>query len=304
VSYARAVGIELRELTPDDLPAVRELLAAACAFDDAAPVAEEKIFGAAPAGARSAAVGAFEGGALVGLSVASARWIRLLAVAPAARGRGIGTALLAAAESALEGRTARTMDQPGNYLAPGVAAANVETIAWLERRGYRRREENTSLVIDLANNPRVSQARSDALSARAAAAGYRIRRAEPADRAVPATVELAFGRAWAFEVERALGRHPPAVHVALDADGAIAAFAAHDGNNRGLGWFGPAGTLPTHRGKGLGEALLIACLVDLVADGRRTCTVAWIGPRDFYQRAAGIAGEERFIVLEKEMEPT
>ena len=295
------MGIELRELTPGDLPAARALLASACAFDDAAPVAQEKIFGGDPAGARPAAVGAFDGGALVGLSVASASWIRLLAVAPAARRRGIGTALLAAAESAVDGPTARTMDQPGNYLAPGVAAGNLETITWLERRGYTRREENTNLVIDLANNPLVSQARSDALDARAAGSGYQIRRAGPADRAVPATVEVAFGRNWAFEVDRALGGHPPAVHVALDRQGAVAAFAAYDGNNRGLGWFGPAGTLPTHRGKGLGETLLIACLLDLARAGRRTCTVAWIGPRDFYQRAAGIAGEERFIVLDKEL---
>jgi hypothetical protein len=103
-------------------------------------------------------------------------------------------------------------------------------------------------------------------------------------------------------VDRALGGDSPAVHLALDADGAIAAFAAHDGNNRGLGWFGPAGTLMPHRGKGLGEALLVACLVDLAGEGRQSCTVAWIGPRDFYQRAAGIAREDRFVVLGKELD--
>lgn len=296
------MGIELRRLTPADLPAARALLAAACEFDDAAEVAEEKLFGAAPAGAPSAGFAAVEGGALVGLSVASARWIRLLAVAPAARGRGIGTALLAAAESAIEGGTARTMDQPGNYLAPGVAAENRATLAWLERRGYSPAGENTNLVIDLAGNPQVSEERGRALAARTADRGYQLRRAAAGDReALTAEVTPLFGRAWAFEIERSLERDPPAVHLALTGD-RIAAFAAFDGNNGGLGWFGPAATFEAHRGRGLGEALLLACLLDLARAGRRECTVAWIGPRGFYQRAAGIAGEQRFIVMAKDLE--
>jgi len=297
------VGIGLRELTAVDLPAARALLIA-CELDGAAAVAEEKLFGAAPGGAVSAVFGAFEVGELVGLSVGSVRWIRLLAVAPQARRRGIGTALLAAAESAIEGTIARTMDQPGNYLAPGVDVRHLETIGWLERRGYRAVAENTNLVIDLVDNRLVSEGRSLELVRRAETQGYQLRRAGEADRGLlAAAVTARFSGAWAFEIARALDGDPPAVHVALAA-GEVAAFAAHDGNNRGLGWFGPAGTLEPHRGKGLGEALLIACLRDVAAAGRRECTVAWIGPRAFYQRAAGIAGEERFIVMEKKMERT
>ena len=78
-----------------------------------------------------------------------------------------------------------------------------------------------------------------------------------------------------------------------------AAFAAIDGNNTGLGWFGPAGTWPAHRGKGLGEHLLLRCLVD-AADDHDVCEVAWIGPRAFYERVAGTAGGRRFVVLTKE----
>ncbi|MEJ7598428.1 MAG: hypothetical protein WKG01_11000 [Kofleriaceae bacterium] len=104
-----------------------------------------------------------------------------------------------------------------------------------------------------------------------------------------------FGGAWPFEVARALAHDPPAVHVAMR-DGAYCAFAAHDGNNRGIGWFGPTGTWPAHRGQGLGEATLIACLVDVgAAHGR--CEVAWIGPRPFYDKAAGIVDERRFVLL-------
>ncbi len=294
------MGIELCELTAADLPAAYAFLVA-CDLDEAAAVAEEKLFGAAPGGAASTVFGAREAGTLVGLSVASGRWIRLLAVLPTARRRGIGTALLAAAESAIEGAVARTMDQPGNYLTPGVDARNRETIGWLERRGFRAVEENVNLIIELVDNPLVNEARARELDARADQQGYEIRRAGRADRAALGEAASSFGRAWAFEVDRALDGD--GVHLALQG-GAIAAFAAHDGNNRGLGWFGPAGTLEAHRGKGLGEALLIHCLLDVAALGRRECTVSWIGPRAFYQRAAGIARDERYIVMKKELDRT
>ena len=298
--------MDVRALERGDLPAARALLAAACRDGDAASVAEEKLFGDAPA-AESAPVGAFgEAGALLGVAVSSAHWIRLLAVAPPARGGGVGAAVLTAAARAVAARgarRARTMDQPGNYLAPGVAAADHETIAWLERRGYTRRGENTNLAVDLAGNPRVTADRAGALAARAADRGYDVRRARPADRAaLTASVTDAFGRAWGFEVARALDADPPAVHVAhVRATGALAAFAAHDGNNRGLGWFGPAATDEAHRGAGLGEALLVACLADVAAAGLPRATIAWIGPRAFYEKSCGVAGETRYVVLEKEL---
>jgi GNAT superfamily N-acetyltransferase len=301
-----ATSIELRDLTPADLGGARALLAAACAHDRAAAVAAEKLFGAAPGGHASRALAAFADGAPVGVSVASGRWVRLLAVHPKARGRGVGTALLAGAESAIAAggaATARTADQPGNYLAPGIDERDADTIAWLGRRGYRVCGENTNLLIDVAANPRVSGARAAALTAACAANGYRIRRAGQADAAAwGAAVAAEFGDAWAFELERALAGDPPGVHLAeRPGDGAPAAFAVHDGNNQGLGWFGPAGTWPAHRRRGLGEALLGACLVDVAAAGHPRCEVAWIGPRAFYERAAGVAGERRFVVLRKEL---
>lgn len=308
------MDIELRALSAGDLPRARALLAASCSFDPAADVAEEKLFGSAPAAPAAdgnpAAIGAFRetsGHDMVGLTATSQRWIRLLAVHPEARGRGIGSVLLAAAESRIAGRgaqLARTLDQPGNYLAPGIDARNLDTIAWFERRGYRRLGENTNLLIDVANNPKVSPARAAELAASAAEAGYEVRRARPADRALLAdAIAPAFSRAWAYEVDRALDQDPPGLHIATTSSGELAAFAAHDGNNRGLGWFGPAGTFEAHRERGLGEALLIACLVDVANAGLPTCTIAWIGPRSFYQRAAGLSGERRFLVLGKDLTP-
>jgi len=278
------------------------VLAAACGYDRAAEVADEKLFGAGPRGTTQA-LGAWEGDALIGVAAVSANRIRVLAVAPNARGRGVGSALLAACEATARaaGETAlRTLDQPGNYLAPGIDERNAAAIAWLERRGWRRHGElNLDVLIDVRGNPRVSAARADELAAAARARGYEVRRAHPDERALVDAVSAEFGGAWPFEVERALGAEPSGVHVALQG-GAYCAFAAHDGNNRGLGWFGPAGTWPAHRGLGLGEALLVACLVDVAAHHAR-CEVAWIGPRGFYDKVAGIAAERRFVVLRRDL---
>lgn len=274
------------------------VLADACPFDRATDVAEEKLFGPGPS-APALAFGAWRGDELVGVAAVSARWLRLIAVVPGARGKGAGSGLLAACEHAARASgepTLRTLDQPGNYLAPGIDERNVYAIGWLERRGWQRHAEpRTNILIAVRGNPRVSDTRATELATAAAAKGYEIRRARPGEHALLAAVASEFGGAWPFELERALGHEPPAVHVATH-DGAYCAFAAHDGNNRGLGWFGPTGTWPAHRGKGLGEAVLLACLVDVGTEHGR-CEVAWIGPRPFYDKAAGIVDDRRFVVL-------
>jgi GNAT superfamily N-acetyltransferase len=292
-------------LDRSSLAEATSILAAGCAFDRAADVAEEKLFGDGPGGSPRA-MGAWGGHALVGVAAIAADRIRVLAVAPTARRGGVGSALLAACEAAArdERQTRlRTLDQPGNYLAPGVDERNVEAIGWLERRGWRRiGEPRCNVLIEVRNNPRVSAARAAELAAAAHARGYEVRRAQPDERGLIDAVAGEFGGAWPFEIARALGdgsRDAAGVHVALR-DGAYCAFAAHDGNNRGLGWFGPTGTWPAHRGQGLGEALLMACLVD-VAARHAQCEVAWIGPRPFYDKVAGIAAERRFVVLGREL---
>jgi len=278
------------------LPEAAELLGAACRFDPAARVAEEKLFGPAPAPHLSAPLGAWEGGRLRGVAVVSGRWLRLLAVHPDARGHGIGRALVDAAIARARGWGAtrlRSGDQPGNYLAPGVDARNAEALGFLAHLGFREVARYENLAVPLVGNPLVTPERAAALADAAAARGYTVRRAADADRsALEAFARDAFAPAWAFEVARA------DVHIALTATGTIIAFGCHDGNNRGLGWFGPAGTAPEHRGAGLGQALLLPCLVDVAAAGHADGVIAWIGPRAFYERTAGARSDRAFIVLE------
>lgn len=282
------------------LSAASALLAEACAFDRAGVVADEKLFGPGPSGSVQA-FGAWEGDQLAGVAAIATNRIRVLAVSPARRGAGIGSALLAACEAAARTTghtTLRTLDQAGNYLAPGIDERNTATIAWLEKRGYAKAgEARSNVLIDVRGNPRVTAHRVVALTAAVGAHGYEVRRARAEETALLDAVAAEFGGAWPFELAKSFAHTPVGVHVALK-DGAYCAFAAHDGNNRGLGWFGPTGTWPAHRGQGLGEVLLVACLVD-VAEDHAQCEVAWIGPRPFYDKVAGVAADRRFWLLTK-----
>ena len=296
--------VEVARLERDALAAAAALLARACPFDRGATiVAEEKLFGASPYGP-GAAYGAREEGRLAGVAVVSNRWLRLLAVDTPARRRGVGTALLSrAAVHACAGgeRVLRTADQPGNYLTPGVDVGDHATLAWLERRGFARVGARESWRVALAGNPLVSPERAAALEADLRTRGYAVRRAAAADapELLP-WIAAHFTEAWAFEVGRALELEPPAVHVAVhEADGTVVAFAAHDGNNRGLGEFGPAGTLPTQRGQGLGAALLVLALLDVAAAGREDAVIPWVSSGEHYRRAVGAVPDRRFVVLER-----
>jgi GNAT superfamily N-acetyltransferase len=311
--------MRIAPLVPSQLPLAQAVLDQACAFDRAGRVAEEKLFGRGPLSAPRAGepppelavpttLGLWDGrDELVGVAAVCGKWLRVLAVVPGARHRGAGSALLTACEQA---GARRTLDQPGNYLAPGIDIRNAETIAWLERRGWQKSgDPRTNVLIQVRDNPRVTPERARELAAAAGAKGYEVRRAHNDEQLLLLAVDQEFGGAWAFELDRALAYSPgrqgddrflgeqPAIHVATK-DGAYCAFAAHDGNNAGLGWFGPTGTWPAHRGQGLGEALLVACLVDVAAEHSR-CEVAWIGPRPFYEKVAGIVEDRHFVVLTK-----
>jgi mycothiol synthase len=288
------------------LDEARALLARSCPFDDAAAVAEEKLFGGWPGEHPGGTLGAFvDGNRLVGVAAWAGRWLRLIAVDPDETGHGVGKALLDAVAAAARAGGAtrlRTGDQAGNYLAPGIDTRNRAAIDWFWRKGFVEVARYDNIRVPLPGNPLVTAARAAELAEGCAARGYEVRRAGPGDTTrLLETARDAFAAAWAWECARALAFDPPGVHIAVErATGEIAAFAAHDGNNQGLGWFGPAGTLQAHRGKGLGAALLLPCLLDVAAAGHEQGVIAWIGPREFYEKVAGAVADRSFVVLQKD----
>jgi len=287
----------LAPLDRSSLEAARALLVRSMPLDRLDLVAEEKLFG--DDGARVGSVtGAYEGDRLVGVLAQAGRFVKLLAVDPDHRRRGVGHALLAAATLA-SSATLRVGDHPGNYLAPGIDARYTESLAFLFAHRFVERARVENLRVPLAGNPLVTTARASALVQGAAQLGYRI--ARPTAEELPVVLAMIgkeFAPVWAKEARQAALGPRRALFSAFGADGAPVAFAAADGNNQGLGWFGPAGTLPPHRGKKLGEALLLSCL--LAVDGLPEAgVIAWIGPKSFYARAAGAVDDRCFVQVER-----
>ena len=128
---------------------------------------------------------------------------------------------------------------------------------------------------------------------RLAAAGISIRRALPPEKhKVLDWVRSNFSQAWASEADVAFARQPVSCFVAIQAK-SLLGFACHDATCRNF--FGPTGVDTNSRGKGIGAALLLACLEAMRHQGFGYAIIGGVGPADFYTKTVGaipIAGSE------------
>ena len=93
-----------------------------------------------------------------------------------------------------------------------------------------------------------------------------------------------FTEHWVSEVEVAFAHQPPACFIAVY-EGEVVGFACYDTTAKGF--FGPTGVDEAQRGKGIGKALLLACLHALWNEGYIYGIIGGAGPVDFYTRAVG-----------------
>lgn len=118
--------------------------------------------------------------------------------------------------------------------------------------------------------------------ARVAAAGIVVRRAiAPEAHVVLAWIAKHFGPAWVSEATRGLALAPITVWIAVK-DGKMVGFACHDTTAKGF--FGPTGVDEAERGRGIGEALLIATLKGMREAGYGYAVIGDPGPVAFYQK--------------------
>ncbi|MDQ2855915.1 MAG: GNAT family N-acetyltransferase [Acidobacteriota bacterium] len=112
-----------------------------------------------------------------------------------------------------------------------------------------------------------------------------VRRAQPFEiTPVRSFIEKHFSVAWADEVSVGFGAKPVSVYIATS-DGEVIGFAAYECTRRNF--FGPTGVLDTMQGRGIGKALLLACLWGLREMGYVYSIIGGVGPVDFYKKAAG-----------------
>ncbi|MCI0714617.1 MAG: GNAT family N-acetyltransferase [Chloroflexi bacterium] len=97
-------------------------------------------------------------------------------------------------------------------------------------------------------------------------------------------VQAHFSDYWRSECDVAFHRSPVSCFLAVE-DGVLLGFGCYDTTRRGF--FGPTGVADFSRGRGLGKAILLACLHDMFAQGYGYAIIGGAGPLDFYAHAVG-----------------
>jgi len=295
--------MNVRPLVRGDAQAVLELWNRAAPYDPmSAQLLAEKIWGD-PDFSEDLTRAVDREGRLVALGMgvfrasAAMGYVKLLAVDPDWRRRRIGGELLAQMETLLAQRGAeeiRIAESAPNYLVPGVDQRLPQAISFFQRHGYEPFAEAHNLAVDLTAEAYDSRPAQQDLLAR----GIEVRRATSGDRPALATFLATHWPAWRAEVGCAYANDPISLHLAW-LDGRLIGFAAYHGNNVGTGWFGPMGTDPAYRGRGVGAVLLRRCLGDLKRQGLARATIPWAAHIGFYEQHAGARRSRTFQRLRK-----
>jgi GNAT superfamily N-acetyltransferase len=97
-------------------------------------------------------------------------------------------------------------------------------------------------------------------------------------------VRQKFGEFWVSEMEMTFSRLPVSCYIAQQ-DKKMVGFACYDAT--ALGYFGPTGVDESFRGKGIGRALLLSCLLEMRMKGYGYAIIGWVGPQEFYEKVVG-----------------
>jgi mycothiol synthase len=291
-------AVMVRGAQPQDLPELTRIAAFALRWDPDAARLPELLW---PAASPQYAVLAESAGVPVGFVLGSLGpvpadpaaerrgHVNLLALDPAFRRRGIGSALLAELESRLFAAGASAVLIGGAtpvFAWPGVDVRYTAARCLAEARGYEPTRHAVNMTVELAAATAAGLLATEADVQRLAREGITVRPLAEGDREPMSPWLASWGGTWAREALSTLGGEQVGSHVAVQADGTPAAryvgFASH-GVNR-AGWFGPMGTDGELRNLGIGRVLLRLCLADVHAAGHATAEICWVGPVAFYAR--------------------
>ena len=228
--------------------------------------------------------------------------IKLLAVDPSFQNRGLGTRLLARLEKLFAGRSChdiRLDEAAPNYLNPGSDVRYTKSWVFLEQKAYERFGETFNLTANLVDLELDTSTEERELQQK----GIQIGRATKANATAVSAFLDSKWQDWQPEISYAMSRDPVPLHLALFGDQVIG-FSAHSTNNQPLGWFGPMGTSPEHRGFGIGRILLLRCLADLKEQGHQRAIIPWVGPIPFYSRNCAAAVDRVSYRFRKRLSPS
>jgi len=231
---------------------------------------------------------AYKGEKLVGFGLGVIRrredeemgYIKFLAVHPDYRRKGIAKEIYTQIEKGIAQENIskiRLVESWPNYYMPGIDPFYTEAVAFFERFGYVKVGDAANLICNLESQNFDTKDEEEKANTK----NIEIKRAEKSDTDALMKWTIQNFKAWRFEIGNALKNEPISVHIAK-LDNEIIAFSAHEGNNPGLGWFGPVGTTEAARGKGVGGILLKRCLQDMKDAGYKEAIIPWVAHIPFY----------------------
>jgi GNAT superfamily N-acetyltransferase len=251
---------------------------------------------------------ALDGERVVGLAAGDVRSrrgstfssLKMIAVDPEYRGRGIATRMLADIEAGVGARGVdRIVVSDGwpLYFFGGVPYRRTEALVFFHRRGYESTQHDFHLETPLVHNDRID------LPDPPLPGDIAVRRARPEDRGAALTaIDRMFAKAWVFETELAFRAPEPTAYLAWRG-GEVVGFADYDATNFGM--FGPTGVDESLRGRKVGAILLRRCLCDMRALGYPYALIPTNLERlNFYNRECGAVVGRMFLRFEKTMKRT
>lgn len=207
-------------------------------------------------------------------------YIKLFATDAIKRRQGLATSLLKNIEAKMKSqsvKTIRLLDSNPNYFQPGIDPRYTEAIAFAERNGFKRFADTSNLEVALQHQAFDTSSEEQQLTREK----IFIRRATKTDWQLVENLIVNQFKAWLPEIQTTYKNNPISLHIA-EYNGKVEAFSAYDSNNLNTGWFGPMGTNPVLRGKGIGGILLKRCLDDMKKQGHDVSIIPWVGPIPFY----------------------
>ncbi len=224
-------------------------------------------------------------------------YIKLMAVEKSYRRKGVAKMLYEHLERSFKSDkvdVVRIYDVPMNYFMPGIDPRYTEALCFAIRMGFKRFGDANNMVVNLGAFDWDTAEEEKALKIH----GIEVKRADVHEKQSVLEFVKEEWALWTHEIEMAFIDDPPSVHVA-SLHRVIKAFSAHNGNNKGTGWFGPMGTHPDLRGQGIGGILLKRCLKDMKQMGQKTAIIPWVDPIDFYAHSVNARVDRVFWRYEK-----
>ncbi len=220
-------------------------------------------------------------------------YVKLFATEKTLRRQGIGTKLYNKVYEYFLRQNVdiiRVYDVPLNYFMPGIDPRYTPALCFFEKKGFKKFDDTCNLKVDLQNQNFDVSEQIENLKKE----NIIITRATQKDKDELIKFVSQEWELWIREIETAMSAKPEAVFIAR-INGKIKAFSGHNGNNVGTAWFGPMGTHPDLRGKGIGGILLKLCLQDMKEQGFNESIIPWVGPISFYSHYVGAVVDRVFF---------